>query len=116
MKINLSNRSDEQRSLLIEGLREFTIVKAIEKVSKQGNEMIQLFLKINEPNTGLVIDYLLANNISKLKQFIQAIKIDHVLEKKEINVDDVLNQRGKAQFVIEESKFGKQIVVAKYLK
>lgn len=116
MKINFEQTDQNQTvNLPKAGTYNFTVIRAKEMVSKRGNEMLEIYLKLREFDMGFVIDYLPENHPTKLKSFLGAIGASHLLAKEELAPEDIINYEGKAEIVIEDNNYGKRAVVTKYV-
>ena len=73
MRINKPLSQDElkQGDLMENGIYDFQVIKATEKISKSGNEMIELQLKVWESNgrERFIFDYLLEQLEYKIGHF-----------------------------------------------
>lgn len=91
--------------LLDPGIYDFKVYEAKSKISRSGNEMIELKLKIINENKQeiIILDYLLfSSNMSwKLRHFADAIGLTKEYEKKEFHERLCLNKCGKADIIIQ---------------
>jgi hypothetical protein len=88
--------------LLPEGVYDFEVIEALNKVSKNGNEMIQLKLKVYDENGGwrFVTDFLLESFLPKLHSFAKATGTLKAYETGEFDSYNCLNTSGKVQIKI----------------
>jgi hypothetical protein len=103
--------------VLSEGDYKFTVEKAILKTSSNGNEMIELWLRL--PNGGLAIDNLVFTESSgwKIDQF--RISIGETVlpdEQVEVTPSELIGAEGFAHIVIEEWQGKKRNKVGSYLE
>lgn len=111
MTFNFTPKTDEEinrMKLLQEGKYGFLIRNATEKVSKSGNEMIELYLEVfsNDGGSVFVSDYLVSTEKMswKIKHFCQSISIESEYETGRINVHSIMEKQGRATIVIENNK------------
>lgn len=117
-------KTEEQVSrLLAEGLYQYEVIKAVEKVSKNGNPMIELLLKIFDDESGrtsLVTDYLMVHPDMEHKIRHFCYSNDLVSNYEKGRLDDVMcvGQVGKCRIRIRKDKEGKypdKNVIADYV-
>lgn len=104
------------------GEYDFEIVKATDKTSKSGNEMIETVLKVfnAEGEFILVFDYLmdLESMAFKIKHCCEAIGISQKYEAGEVVADDLVTGTGRLKLKIDKSKdekYGDKNAVVDYL-
>lgn len=95
--------------LLPKGEYDFEVIGAEEAVSKQGNDMIKLTLKVYDTDgtTTTVFDYLLASLEYKVKHFCDTTGLIAEYQSGALTVDMCLNKCGKCKLDIEKDKTGK---------
>jgi hypothetical protein len=88
--------------LLPEGVYDFECIEAINKVSKSGNEMIELKLKVYDQSGGFrfVTDFLLEAFLPKLHSFCKATQTLKAYESGEFDAYDCQGTAGKVQIKI----------------
>jgi hypothetical protein len=88
--------------LLPEGVYDFECIEAINKVSKSGNEMIELKLKVYDQIGGFrfVTDFLLEAFLPKLHSFCKATQTLKAYESGEFDAYDCQGTAGKVQIKI----------------
>jgi len=101
-----------------EGPVDYRVHNALEKVSKSGNEMIKLILKVRDEagNTDYVHDYLVSNNKAKwkIKQFCDSNKLD--FENGVLDPNDCIGQRGTCDVKYEHYNGYDNLKVKQYHK
>ena len=79
-----------------EGTYPFVVLESKERVSKNGNDMIELKLEVlddqNRPHT--IFDYLLASMAFKLKHFCEATGLSDKYDADDLTAADCLRKRG----------------------
>lgn len=94
--------------LLPEGQYSFIVADAKEQVSKAGNEMIKLELKVNDsqgrPFT--VYDYLMEKMAYKLVNFCHATALNEQYEAGLLSAKDCIGKKGVVEIIIDEDKTG----------
>lgn len=99
-----------QREMLIpEGEYNFEVSKAIEKISKAGNPMIELTIKIwdHEGKEKTIYDYLMTGKpayLYKIKHFCYSIGKGDLYENGKISDVELMGGSGKLILVIRDSK------------
>ena len=88
--------------LLPEGVYDFEVLEAQNKISKKGNEMIELKLKVYDENGGFrfITDYLLESFLPKLLSFAKATGTRAAYDSGEYTSYNCLNTAGKVQLKI----------------
>lgn len=107
MKTNPKSASEIAMMDLIEpGIYNFQVFEATEKVSKSGNEMIELKLRIwdNNGRERIVFDYLLTAFAHKLRTFCEAVGLLEQYEADNLNANDCLSKSGKVDLGIQAEK------------
>lgn len=99
-----------EENLLPEGVYDFEIMEAVEKLSKGGNDMIALKIAVYGPNGNAryVFDYLLeVEGMSyKIRHAADACGILEKYEAGEVTADDFKNKTGKLKLFIQKGKDG----------
>jgi hypothetical protein len=96
-----------EENLSPEGEYDFEVVGAIEKMSKTGNDMIELKLRVYVGDKERIIfDYLLEAMAFKLIHFCEATGLSAVYEAGQLTAEDCIGQSGKLNLVIQEGKGG----------
>jgi hypothetical protein len=104
-------KSDEELlNLLPDGDYDFVVIKAEDTISKSGNEMIKLTLKVldHQGNERQIFDYLLEAMAFKVKHFAQAVGLDNLYELGGYEASDCLHRTGRCTIGKEESQNGYQ--------
>lgn len=109
-----------QRFFLEEGMANFTVMNAENAVSKTGNEMIKLTLRVidKEGKEGTIFDYLVSTEkaVFKIKQFCDAIEKPEIYKSGKMNDLECLDQSGKCILKIRKSnEYGDQVIIKEYL-
>lgn len=110
-----------QQGVLKPGIADFEVADALDMISRQGNEMIKLTLKVNDVDgtRGTVFDYLVSNVQWKILGFFQSIGTPQDYIQGNMNPDALIGACGKCSLVIQKDKtgqYGDQIRVKEYLK
>jgi hypothetical protein len=110
MRINkpLSLDKIKMGNLLSPGIYEFEVIKAEEKPSQAGNDMIKLVLKIFTPNGDerIIYDNLLEILEWKLAHFCEAVGLFNDYENHVISADKCEGKKGRAKIYIQKDKNG----------
>lgn len=95
----------QMHNLLEKGDYSFEVISAEDAVSKAGNQMMKLVLKVydNDGKTHLVYDYLLEALAFKLKHFCEATGLNDKYEEGKLEVNDCVGKSGKVYLEIQES-------------
>lgn len=98
-----------QRGMLKEGPANFEVIKANDKISKAGNEMIELLLKVwdSDGKEGGIFDYLVSNAQWKIKHFYESIGDSALYTGGEIKSSNLIGSSGKAIIAIQKDLTGK---------
>lgn len=106
--MRIQPKSQEQIDLegLIEpGVYDFELIKAEDKVSKKGNEMIKATLKVFHGDTSsLVDDYLMEAMMGKLLHFCNEVGLSDLYQAGELHAADCVGKCGKVKIVVEPEK------------
>jgi hypothetical protein len=102
----LSDDEIQSMNLVPEGQYNFEVVKATDKVSKQGNAMLELQLKIwdSSGKERIVFDYLVGipAMVYKIKNFCQTTGLTEKYNMGSFSAHDCLNKRGTAYIVVQK--------------
>ena len=93
-----------EENLVPDGLYDFEVATSEEKVSKSGNDMIVVTLKVYDV-TGrfvLVTDYLLESFLPKLLAFCKETGLRSSYDDGTLSSDDLPNRTGKVQIAVEQ--------------
>lgn len=97
---------ERQYQMVEPGIYDFQVIFAESRISKSGNSMIELKLKIYNNNgiEYIIIDYLLGtrNMGWKTKHFCDSVGLSEEYNKKEFNEILCLNKCGKANIIIKK--------------
>lgn len=104
-------KSDEELNafdLFPAGEYDFEVIKALDEVSKKGNEMIKLELDIYSANGGKtrVFDYLLESVAYKIKHFCKETGLMNLYEQGSLSADICKNKSGRCTIGIQKDKTG----------
>jgi len=93
-------------SLIQPGIYNFEILEALDTISRAGNEMIKLKLKVwtHDGSERIIFDYILPNFPFKLKCFAQTCGLLDKYELGNIEANDCLSKLGKLEIEIEKGK------------
>ena len=110
-----------QRGTLKAGPCDFEVVDAKDQLSKAGNEMVKLTLRVwdSEGREGQLFDYLVGSASWKIASFFESIGNPEHYESGEIDTLAILGACGKATLAIEKDttgKYGDQAKVKFYVK
>ena len=88
-------------NLLPEGVYDFEVFDAVDKVSKSGNGMIELHLKVfsDDGRTRQMRDWILPAFERKLRHFCEACGLMAQYEAGTLNAEDCIGMAGKVQLV-----------------
>jgi len=110
--------TDVDQTVINEGTVDYRVHNALEKVSKSGNEMINLILKVRDEagNTDYVHDYLVSNDKAKwkIKQFCNSNQLE--FEDGVLAPDDCIGQRGTCDVKYEHFNGYDNLKVKQYHK
>lgn len=109
--MNFKPKSDADLStgnLLPKGEYDFEIVSAIDKVSKQNNEMIELKVLVYIDGTPArqIFDYLMESVAYKLKHFCYATGLNKKYDEGTLQAFDCYGVSGRCKIAIKEDKTG----------
>jgi hypothetical protein len=105
--MNFTPKNEQEiaaEGLLPAGLYDFEVITAEEKVSKSGNDMIALELKVYdaEGRTRFVRDWLLEAFLRKLMAFCKETNLRGAYEAGTLKAGDLVGKSGKVELAIEE--------------
>lgn len=107
MRFNPSDGNEARYPLIPDGEYDFEVVEAAEAVSKAGNEMTKLTLKVwyDDGKTARVWDYLVAGPKStwKIKQFCEAVGLGDRYNTGEIQAIDFEGRQGRVKIATQEA-------------
>lgn len=105
MKITPKSQEEiDLEGLLEKGVYDFEVIKSEDKVSKKGNEMIHVRLKVFHNNGfQFVDDYLMEAMSYKLRHFCETTNLLDKYESGELTADDCAGSSGKVKIDIEPS-------------
>ena len=121
MKFNpIREQANAEQELWENGEYEFEIIDATEKVSKSGNAMIELRVRISKPDgaSHTISDYLLAKRMGKLRNASVACGLLDKYQRGDLSDENFVGKRGRLRLAVEKSKNGypDHNVVAYYLE
>lgn len=98
-------------NLLEEGIYDFSILHAEEKISQAGNKMIELCLQVAD-GSGLlrrIFDYLILNEkwMFKIRHCCDCLGMIDKYDSGKLYAEDFLDKEGKVEIYIQEDKTGK---------
>lgn len=102
-----SEKEVSQFDVFDPGIYDFEVIKAVEEVSKNGNDMIHLVLKVfgrGIDESTLVHDYIMEAVAFKLRHFAYAVGLDDEYDSGILEADDCLNRSGKVVLRIKQDK------------
>lgn len=93
-------------SLFNEGIYNFEVLSAEDTVSKSGNEMIKLKIRVSKPDysTTIIFDYLLEAIAYKIRHFAYAIGIGELYEKGNIDAIHCIGKIGQLELGIQQGQ------------
>lgn len=100
------------------GKSDFQIFEAEDKVSKAGNPMLALNLKVWDQNgrEGRVFDYITANAQWKLKKMLEAVGMEKEYEQGEVDPNQLMGKSGQLTLVMtKDPERGDRLNVKNYL-
>lgn len=113
MKFKAKSEEEITRESLFEkGVYSFEVIKAENKVSKSGNDMIKVQLLVfsnNSESTKTVYDYLMEAMAFKLRHFCKATGLIEKYEQETLDAEDCEGKTGKCYLGIEEDKTGEYL-------
>jgi len=95
--------------LLQDGIYDFEVVEARDRVSRSGNDMIELKLKLWDKSGGvkIIFDYLLEAMAYKLRHFCSVTGLIQKYEEGSLQAMDCIGRCGRAEIIIQPGA-GKQ--------
>lgn len=98
----------QEMNLISPGIYDFEVISASDKMSKTGNEMIELKIKIWDINNQerIIFDYLLEAMSFKLRHFAEATGLLQKYESGMLLAKDCLGKSGKVEIIIQKDKNG----------
>lgn len=111
MRINnpLSEKQLAEGDLIPKGTYDFLVLDAEETISKSGNDMIKLKIRIFMPDgrERVIFDYLLEAMEFKTGHFAEATGLLDKYQNGSIDAHDCLGKSGKCKIIIQSDKEGK---------
>lgn len=109
--MNFESKSERQiveESLFEKGEYDATVIKAEDKVSKKGNDMIALGLKVyhDDGRTTLVNDWLLPSMPMKLLKFCQSAGLQDRYDKGDLRAADCMDRDVRVILKVQEDESG----------
>ncbi len=97
-----------REKLLPAGDYSFVVSQATEKVSKTGNDMIEVLLRVfkDDGSFVLITDWLMEKMAHKLRHFCEATNLLEKYEQGTLEAHDLVEKTGKLKLVIQEDKTG----------
>lgn len=97
-----------EENLLPEGRYDFEISGAEETLSKKGNEMIKLMVRVYKPDGkfNIVTDYLLESMLYKLLHCCEACDLMAQYESGRLSADDFIGKTGQLKLVVKIDETG----------
>jgi len=94
-------------NLLPEGVYDFEVFDAVDKVSKSGNDMIELHLKVftDDGSTRQMRDWILESFAHKLRHFCEACGLTKQYEAGALTANDCIGMAGKVR-VVQQTREG----------
>jgi hypothetical protein len=104
----MTEKELNQKDLLKEGIYDFEVGQAVDKVSKAGNEMIQLDLTVYDSNGKkyYIYDYILESFPKKFHHAVKACGLLKGNKELDLYATDFIGKCGKVQVGIEADKTG----------
>lgn len=99
-----SEQELQEQNLILKGIYQFQVIESEDTVSKAGNEMIKLRLKLwdNEGNERTVYDYLTEAMLYKLKHFCDIVGLVDKYEAGTLHADDCMYKMGRVSIDIQK--------------
>ena len=119
MKFNVLSDAElaKKRCVIVEGEADFTIERVEEKVSKRGNDMFEIQLKVWDKNgtDGSVRDYIVSTAEWKIHQLCDAINEPSLYKSGEIKPDLLEGKSGRCAIILDKTDRGEYPKVKMYL-
>jgi len=99
---------EELNPLLQDGTWDFEVIKAEAKLSKSGNEMIHILVKVWDMNgtSSIVNDYLISSILYKVRHFCYGTGLEQHYENGDLSDVMCVGRTGKCKGKIEKDKTG----------
>lgn len=99
----------QEDRLIPDGWYDATVIKADEKPSKKGNDMIEVTLRVflNDGRTAQIRDYLLEAMLEKMLHFCAAADLSEHYESGELKPEDIVGADVRCEIGAQEDKTGK---------
>lgn len=112
----LTDEQIAEAGLLPEGIKDFTVQRALEKISSNGNPMFELTHEVhdNEGNVRTIRDWVMPSFAKKFKHLHDALGILNVYEKGETVPLDLEGKSGKLILKIGEPRQNKDGIDVRY--
>ena len=106
--VPLTEEEINAANLLPDGEYDFEVIAAKDKLSKSGNTMIELQLKVwdNAGREHIIFDYLLLSLMYKVKHFCDAVGLIESYKAGLIKDHECVAKIGKAKIIIQKGKDG----------
>jgi hypothetical protein len=102
---SMSEEEIQALNMVEDGIYDFQVVKATQKVSKSGNQMIELQLVIwdKDGKEHIVFDYLVSivSMVYKIKHFCDTVGLDDEYKAGNFDVMQCEGKRGKAHIIVQ---------------
>lgn len=118
-EVKTEEEINAMRQILKQGVADFTIVGAKEKLSGNNNLMVVVTLRCWDKSgkEGTVFDYIVFNYPPKIKHFCESIDCIDMYNNREIITDGLIGKSGRCVLVVENSeKYGDKNRVEDYIK
>lgn len=107
MKFQPKTENEIANENLIEpGEYDFEVVAAFDKVSKSGNDMIELKLRVFAERERVINDFLLEKIAYKLRHFAEATGLLDTYNSGDLIADDCVGKAGRVKIGIQKDKTG----------
>lgn len=104
---------EEVANVLTAAIYPFEVLAAEDKLSKAGNEMIQLKLDFGQGH--IVFDYLLESLAYKVRHAAHALDLHNEYEAGNLNASDFVGKSGYAKLGVQTDDYGTKNVVKDYV-
>jgi hypothetical protein len=100
----MSEQELNHMGLIEKGVYNFEVINAKEAISKKGNEMIVLTLKIwdKDGKERILTDYILESFAFKLRHFCESTNLIDKYNAGELNYEDCISKSGKVEIIVQE--------------
>lgn len=99
-------REIEESSLLPEGVYDFEVISAVEKLSKTGNEMVEIKVRVETERSYIITDFLVAidSMAYKIKHFAESVGLLEEYKAGHMPAEQMVGSVGKAKVAIQAAK------------